>query len=82
MTRDEALKTLGRRIAELRREKGLTQEALAEAMGVSRNHVADIELGVRNTGVWSLLLICKALAISPEAIFEDFSVAALRRLGR
>lgn len=81
MKRDEALKTLGRRIAELRREKGLTQEALAEAMGVSRNHVADIELGVRNTGVWSLLLICKALAISPGAIFEDFSVAALRRLG-
>ena len=65
MTRDEALKTLGRRIAELRREKGLTQEALAEAMGVSRNHIADIELGVRNTGVWSLLLICQALAAPP-----------------
>ena len=45
MTREEALKTLGRRVAELRREKGLTQEQLAEAMAVSRNHVADIELG-------------------------------------
>lgn len=82
MTRDEALKTLGRRIAELRREKGLTQEALAEAMGVSRNHVADIELGVRNTGVWSLLLICRALASPPEALFEDFTANTLRRLGR
>lgn len=80
MTRDEALKTLGRRIAELRREKGLTQEALAEAMGVSRNHVADIELGARNTGVWSLLLICKALALSPAALFEDFGAGVLRRL--
>ena len=80
MTRDEALKTLGRRIAELRREKGLTQEALAEAMGVSRNHVADIELGARNTGVWSLLLICKALASPPETLFEDFTASALRRL--
>ena len=28
MKRDEALKTLGRRIATLRREKGLTQEEL------------------------------------------------------
>lgn len=82
MTRDEALKTLGRRIAGLRREKGLTQEALAEAMGVSRNHVADIELGVRNTGVWSLLLICKALALPPGALFEDFSPGTLRKLGR
>jgi len=80
MTRDEALKVLGQRVAELRREKGLTQEALAEAMGVSRNHVADIELGVRNTGVWSLLLICRALSSTPGALFEDFSQAALRRL--
>ena len=82
MTRDEALKTLGRRIAELRREKGLTQEALAEAMGVSRNHVADIELGVRNTGVWSLLLVCKALALPPAALFEGFGAGVLKRLGR
>jgi transcriptional regulator with XRE-family HTH domain len=80
MTRDEALKTLGRRIAELRREKGLTQEELAEAMGVSRNHVADIELGVRNTGVWSLLLICRALALPPSMLFDGFTVSALRRL--
>jgi transcriptional regulator with XRE-family HTH domain len=80
MTRDEALKTLGRRIADLRREKGLTQEALAEAMGVSRNHVADIELGARNTGVWSLLLICRALNVAPAALFADFGVAVMRRL--
>lgn len=82
MNRDEALKTLGRRIADLRREKGLTQEALAEAMGVSRNHVADIELGARNTGVWSVLLVAKALTLSPAALFEDFSATALRRLTR
>ena len=82
MTRDEALRTLGRRIAELRREKGLTQEELAEEMGVSRNHIADIELGARNTGVWSLLLICKALALSPDVVFEDFTASTLRRLGR
>ena len=82
MTRDETFKTLGRRIAELRREKGLTQEALAEAMGVSRNHIADIELGMRNTGVWSLLLICRALALPPSVLFEDFSPSVLRRMGR
>jgi transcriptional regulator with XRE-family HTH domain len=72
MKRDEALKTLGRRIATLRREKGFTQEALAEAMGVSRNHVADIELGARNTGVWSLILICRALKMPPAEMFADF----------
>lgn len=80
MTRDEALKSLGRRIAEIRREKGYTQEALAEAMGVSRNHIADIELGVRNTGVWSLLLICKTLSVLPSALFRDFTVNTMSRL--
>lgn len=80
MTRDEALKTLGRRIAELRREKGFTQEALAEAMGVSRNHIADIELGVRNTGVWSLLLICGALGVAPAELFADFRGSTLRSM--
>ena len=80
MTREEALKTLGRRVAELRREKGLTQEQLAEAMAVSRNHVADIELGTRNTGVWSLLLICRALDIRPSLLFDVFPPSLLRRL--
>jgi transcriptional regulator with XRE-family HTH domain len=80
MTRDDALKTLGRRIADLRRAKGMTQEALAEAMGVSRNHVADIELGTRNTGVWSFLLICRALTVAPAALFADFGPAVVRRL--
>jgi transcriptional regulator with XRE-family HTH domain len=80
MTRDEALETLGRRIAELRRQKGFTQEALAEAMGVSRNHIADIELGARNTGVWSLLLIARALGLDVAALLDDFDRAALRRL--
>jgi transcriptional regulator with XRE-family HTH domain len=79
MKRDEALQTLGRRIAALRREKGLTQEALAEAMSVSRNHVADIELGARNTGVWSLLLICRALKTSPAQLFTDFTFPEPRR---
>ncbi len=51
--RGEALKTLGRRIAELRREKDFTREALAEAMGVSRNHIADIELGCGMPGLES-----------------------------
>ncbi|MEA2342613.1 MAG: hypothetical protein QOF63_782 [Thermoanaerobaculia bacterium] len=78
MKRDEALKTLGRRIATLRREKGLTQEALAEAMGVSRNHIADIELGARNTGVWSLLLICRALKMPPAEMFTDFAISEKR----
>jgi len=58
------------------------REALAEAMGVSRNHIADIELGARNTGIWSLLLIARCLGLDASSLFEDFDRAALRRLTR
>ncbi len=51
-------------------------------MGVSRNHVADIELGTRNTGVWSLLLVCRALALPLAAVFSDFSASVFRRLDK
>jgi transcriptional regulator with XRE-family HTH domain len=61
MRKQDALKLLGERVAKLRRSRGLTQEQLAERMGVSRNHIADIELGMRNTGVWSFLLAARAL---------------------
>ncbi|BCI82285.1 hypothetical protein MTY66_39100 [Mycolicibacterium sp. TY66] len=39
---------LGRRLAGLREERGLTQEALAEASGISRNHYQLLESGINN----------------------------------
>jgi XRE family transcriptional regulator, regulator of sulfur utilization len=70
MEREDALKLLGQRVAKLRLDRGLTQEQLAERMGVSRNHIADIELGARNTGVWSILLIARALNVRPGELLD------------
>lgn len=39
---------LGRRLAGLRQERGFTQEALAEAIGISRNHYQLLENGISN----------------------------------
>jgi len=39
-------------------------------MGVSRNHIADIELGARNTGVWSILLVARALGVRPGDLLD------------
>ncbi|HEY6168424.1 MAG TPA: helix-turn-helix transcriptional regulator [Verrucomicrobiae bacterium] len=77
MKKQDALKLLGQRVVKLRRERGMTQEQLAEAAGVSRNHIADIELGARNTGVRSFLLLAPALKCSPGELFADFSVGVL-----
>ncbi len=76
----DALKLLGQRVAKLRRERGMTQEQLAEAAGVSRNHIADIELGMRNTGVWSFLLPARALKCQPGDPFADLPPGTLGRL--
>ncbi len=80
MQKADALKFLGAHIAKLRRERGMTQEVLAERMGVSRNHVADIELGARNTGVWSMLLLARALDVPAGDVLGAFTSAVLRKL--
>ena len=37
------MKTLGERIAYFRRQRGLTQEQLAELVGISRQHIGALE---------------------------------------
>jgi len=80
MRKREALKLPGQSVAMLRRERGMAQEELAEAPGVSGDHIADVELGARNTGVWSALLLARALSCSPGDSFRDFSPRVLRAL--
>ena len=41
------LKECGKRIQQLRKERGLTQEQLAEKLNVSQNTIAKIEAGLR-----------------------------------
>lgn len=70
MRKAATLKSIGERVAKLRRERSLTQEQLAESAGVSRNHIADIELGTRNTGIWSFVLLARALGVTVSELFR------------
>lgn len=45
---------IGRQIAELRREAGISQERLAELSGVGYSHIARIELGRYSVGIDTL----------------------------
>lgn len=42
----ELAEALGRTLTELRQKQGLTQEAVAEAAGISRNHYQLLEYGL------------------------------------
>lgn len=73
MTQDEEAfsKTLGKRIAELRKEQGLTQAQLGEILGLSQQQVAHLEVGRRRVPVSLLPSLARALAVSIEELIGE-----------
>lgn len=63
------LKTFGKRVRELRLDKGLTQEELAEKIGVSTNYVGMVERAERNTSLLKVFKIAKALNVRTSKLF-------------
>jgi transcriptional regulator with XRE-family HTH domain len=60
-TADELLRAVGRRIAEIRREAGLTQAQVAEQLDVSTRAYAYIESGRENLTLRTMLTIANVL---------------------
>ena len=56
----------GRRAAELRSIKRMTQEDLAEKLGVSKKHISEIERGIAACSIDLLLDISSALNVSTD----------------
>ena len=56
-------------LSAIRREKGLSQAALAEMVGVSRNTISSIETGQFNPTAKLALILCIALDKKFEEIF-------------
>lgn len=59
---------MGRRIRKRRRWMDMTQDQLAEKVGVCTSFVGHIERGSRKLSVETLWAICKALEISMDKI--------------
>lgn len=66
---DRLLRNLGRRIAEIRAERGLTQEELAEAMQVTPRYIQSVEAGDENLTVRTLVKFANAFAIPVPDLF-------------
>jgi len=60
---------LGQRIAELRRQRRLTQERLAEAVGCSVEFISLVERGVNAPSVAGLEKFAKALKVEVKELF-------------
>ena len=63
MPDEKILRSLGDRIRELRKERSLSQEALAEGADIHVNHLRRIELGQANPTYLVLLRISGALDV-------------------
>jgi transcriptional regulator with XRE-family HTH domain len=57
-------KLVGTNTARIRREKGLTQEALAEISGLSQQYISGLESGLRNPTIVTLYELACALGVS------------------
>ena len=61
---------LGNRLLALRTERGLTQAALAEMVGVSRKTINTVENGVFVPSTMLALKLARALDLPVEALFH------------
>jgi transcriptional regulator with XRE-family HTH domain len=62
--------TLGKRIRQLRRKHGFTQETLAELVGTSQGHLGKIERGEVQVGTELLQKLADALVVDIVNFFQ------------
>lgn len=62
------LARFGNRVRELRRKKGLSQEALALEAGLDRSYVGGVERGERNVSLVNIKKLAAAIGVSVSDI--------------
>jgi len=65
------LKAIGTRIKEARESKHLTQEQLAEIVGLSTTHISVIERGVKAPKLETFIEIANALDVTADSLLLD-----------
>jgi transcriptional regulator with XRE-family HTH domain len=78
--RVQEAKLFGRRLRELRKERGLTQEALAESADLSGNYISDLELGLKVPSLTILVRLSQALGVATPDLLRDFTREAVRKM--
>lgn len=88
MTDKVVIQEIGKRLEQLRLNKNLTRNELAERSGVSKNTIERLELG-RSVQLTNLIRVCRALeilsrleAVFPEPILSPISLLKLQNKKR
>jgi len=64
------LKKFGLRLAELRKERGWSQERLALESGLARSYLGGVERGQRNIAMLNILRLARTLSCEPGELFK------------
>jgi len=78
---ERLLRDAGRRLAEFREERGLTQQELADKLGVSMRYVQSVEAGAENLTLRSLAGYASVLGVAVPEVFQP-PVSRRRKVGR
>ena len=81
-TPERVLDDLGRRVAELRRQAGFTQQQVADSLGMLVGDYQDIERGARNCTVRTLVHVARSLGVPTRALFDPPAAREPRQPGR
>jgi transcriptional regulator with XRE-family HTH domain len=69
--KDAHLVAFGKAIRELRKDRGLSQEAFADLAGIDRSYMGHIERGEKNVTLTKIYQLATALDIPVQSIFES-----------
>jgi transcriptional regulator with XRE-family HTH domain len=63
-------KAFGKRVQQIRKTKGFSQESLAEAANLHRTYIGAIERAEQNVSIYNIEKIAKALKVRPSVLFD------------
>lgn len=74
---DDGLRGIGERVRQARLDRGMSQNDLSEATGLSTSFLSNIEMGKQSMNIRALLSISDALHVSTDWILRNDTPAAL-----
>lgn len=70
MANEDVKVLFGRRVRQLRKERGVSQEAFAHQIQIDRSYFGSIERGERNVSLENICLIARGLGVAPAELLR------------
>jgi transcriptional regulator with XRE-family HTH domain len=77
----DPLPLFGKRLVELRKELGWSQEHLALESGLARSYLGEVERGKRNIALINICILAHTLGVAPTVLL-DFGEPARKPAGK